>query len=433
MAAVVKGVSRGSPAYRKIKAGDSLVSINGNSIRDVLDYKYYSYDKSVTVHLETAGGKSKLVKITKPEGEELGLEFESYLMDSARSCANKCVFCFVDQLPEGMRDTLYFKDDDARLSFLTGNYVTLTNLSEREIRRITDLKISPINISVHTTDPLLRQAMLGNKNAGRCMELMGRFRDAKITMNCQIVCCPGLNDGDELRRSMADLAPLFPYVNSVSIVPVGLTKYRAGLCELRPFDKEPAAKTLDMVENFADSCFERYGSRIFFASDEMYLKAGRSLPPHGYYEGYPQLENGVGMLRLFMTEFEDAFRHIRPAGPTQPFSIATGVSAAPFMEKLMQTAAKKCDTMSPKVYSIINTFFGDTIDVAGLITGGDLITQLRGRDLGKRLLIPQNMLRQTEDVFLDDVTLDMVRDALGIPIRVVMQDGHDLAAAIFEK
>jgi putative radical SAM enzyme (TIGR03279 family) len=431
MSASIKSIEKDSPAGRlRIEAGDRLIRINGHKIFDVLDYKYYSYDARLLLELHAKDGNIKLLRVTKPEGADLGLEFDTFLMDKARSCANSCVFCFVDQLPEGMRDTLYFKDDDARLSFLQGNYITMTNLSQREIQRIIDMRISPINISVHSTDPTLRSLLLGNRNGGAGLEAMRRFFDAGITMNCQIVCCPGLNDGVQLQRSMEDLAALYPGVNSVSIVPVGLTKYREGLPELRPFDRELAVQTIRQVEHFADDCIVKYGSRVFFCADELYLKAGLDIPEDGFYEDYPQLENGVGMLRLLTTQFEDTLPHMKDANSV-PFSIATGCAASELFTKLLYLAKAKCANINGKVYTIRNDFFGELIDVAGLITGGDLIRQLKGRELGNRLLIARNMLRHGESVFLDNVTLEEVARTLGVSVRVVEQDGADLARAMF--
>ena len=297
-----------SPLRHAAHPGDRLVSINGNPITDVLDYKYYAYDPELAVCLRRPDGTEHTVHVSKPLGGELGLDFETYLMDNAHSCANHCVFCFIDQMPPGMRPTLYFKDDDARLSFLMGNYMTLTNLSEREVQRIIHLHISPINVSVHATDPELRSFLLGNPRAGKTLEIMRRFADGGITMNCQIVCCPGLNDGAQLQRTMHDLAALYPQVHSVSIVPVGLTKFREGLYPLTPFTPEHAAETLDLVNAFGDECVEKFGARVFFCADELYLKAGRELPPEEFYEEFTQLENGVGMLRLQQTE------PVRPAG-----------------------------------------------------------------------------------------------------------------------
>ena len=432
MPSVIQSITPGSPASKtQLRPGDVLLSIDGNPIQDVLDYKFHSYDQRLLIEVRDPVGKTKRVVVRKGEGEDPGLEFETYLMDKARSCANRCVFCFVDQLPPGMRETLYFKDDDARLSFLMGNYITLTNLSEREIQRIIDLRISPINISVHATNPELRCQLLGNRNAGRGLTAMRRFAEAGITMNCQIVCCPGLNDGDELMRSMQDLRDMAPGVNSVSIVPVGLTRYREGLPLLTPFDGESALATVRQVEEYGEICYKKLGTRLFFCSDELYLKAGLPIPEDDYYEDYPQLENGVGMLRLLITEFQDALPDLQTADG-QPFSIATGVSAAPFLEKLVYAAHEKCDTIDGRVYPIVNDFFGHTIDVAGLVTGGDILRQLAGKELGSRLLIPLTMLRHGEGVFLDGVTVGEITEKLGVPVIPIGQDGGMLARAMFD-
>ena len=422
---IIKSIDRGSPLHRKAQVGDAVISINGNKIIDVLDYKFFAYDSRLKVLLRRPDGSEYEVTVHKSEGGDLGLEFESYLMDKPRSCANNCVFCFIDQLPKGMRKTMYFKDDDARLSFLLGNYITLTNLSKREIERIIALHISPINISVHTTNPELRCRMLQNPRAGESIEIMRRFAQAGIVMNCQIVCCPGLNDGEELLRSMRDLEEMYPGVHSVSIVPVGLTRFREGLYPLTPFTEELAGETIDMVTAFGDECLKRHGTRIFFCGDELYIKARRELPPDEFYEEHTQLENGVGMIRLLETEFRSALM-LSDAPDGLPFSIATGVSAAPYFEKLLGMAKEKYGTINGKVYPIENDFFGRSINVTGLITGQDLIHQLRGRDLGQRLLISQNMLRREEMDFLDDVTLEQASRELGVPIYPIEQDGFAL-------
>ena len=430
MGSVIKKIEKHSPLLHKAKVGDKLLSINGKEITDVLDYKFFSYDTRLEVVLENENGQKRTVKVKKSAGGDLGLEFETYLMDRARACKNRCVFCFVDQLPRGMRNTLYFKDDDARLSFLTGNYITLTNLSEREIQRIIDLRISPINVSVHATEPELRAKLLGNPDAAGGYGLLKRLAAGGITMNCQIVCCPGLNDGDALSQSMSDLAVLYPQVYSVSIVPVGLTKHREHLFPLKPFNKDEAIETIARINTFGDKCLEKYGSRIFFPSDELYLKAELPIPTDEYYENYTQLENGVGLLRLLEVEFLSALENEDIKCDGIAFSIATGVSAAPFLSKLIVTVQQKYANINGKVFSIINDFFGHTIDVAGLVTGGDLISQLRGKDLGERLLIPQNMLRDGEGIFLDDVTIDEVERELNIKIIPVEQDGDDLFRAM---
>ena len=422
-------VERSSPLLGKVQLGDDLTAINGSRILDVLDYKYYAYDPVLTLSLTRPAGDSYTLRVKKGEGEDLGLEFESYLMDRTRSCANHCLFCFIDQLPKGLRSTLYFKDDDARLSFLTGSYITLTNLTERELQRIIDLRISPINVSVHAADPALRAYMLGNPKAAAGMERVRRLAEGGITMNCQIVCCPGINDGAVLAQSMEELSALYPQVNSVSIVPVGLTAHREGLAQLTPFDADSARATLAQVTAFGEACLARYGSRIFFCSDELYLKAGLPMPGDEYYEDYPQLENGVGLLRLMETEFTEAMEaDTAPAAPA-PFSTATGLGAYAFLGTLVDGAMARCGGTCYR-YGIVNDFFGHTIDVAGLVTGGDLIAQLRGKPLGERLLIPRNMVRHEGPAFLDDVTVRQAEEALGVPVRIVEQDGHDLYRAV---
>ena len=434
----IASVDPHSPARRAgVRPGETLTHINGHPIADVLDYKFYAYDPRLELTLTADGGRSRTVRLRKGEGEDLGLNFETYLMDRARSCANRCIFCFVDQMPPGMRETLYFKDDDARLSFLMGNYITMTNLSRREVERICALRVSPINISVHATEPALREKMLGHRNAGRCLELMERFAAAGITMNCQIVACPGVNDGPALDRTLRDLGGLYPAVGSVAVVPVGITKYRQGLYPLRPYTEEEAAALLDQVEAFAAGFLAEHGTSLVWCSDEFYLLAGRELPGNGYYEEYAQLENGVGMLRLLtdqaMSLTEDEEEDLSVLAPA-PFSIATGASAAPFIQKIVDRCREKCPALRGRVYPIANRFFGETITVSGLITGGDLIDQLRGKELGERLLLPDNMLRAGERVFLDDVTVEQVEQALGVPVVPVEADsGFALVDAILER
>ena len=427
---IIKTVEPTSPLRRKVRPGEELVAVNGHRVIDVLDYKFYSYEEKLLLELVTAEGGTKLVAVTKPLGADLGLEFETYLMDRPRSCANKCIFCFVDQTPKGMRKSLYFKDDDARLSFLMGCYITLTNLSPREVQRIIDLHISPVNISVHATEPALREKMLKNPRAGECMDIMRRFAEAGITMNCQIVCCPGWNDGAALERSMEDLLHLHPAVHSVSVVPVGLTRYREGLAHIEPFTPETAAATIAQVTAFGDKCVAERGERIFFCSDEFYLKAGLPLPEDEFYEDHAQLENGVGMLRLLEAEFKLAMKLGGKPEEKRAFSLACGTAVAPFMENLLCTAKKKYDTLNYTVYPIENDFFGHSVNVSGLITGQDLVAQLKGRELGEYLLISQNMLRREEMDFLDDVTLEEASAALGVPIYPIESDGGELWDAV---
>ena len=447
----MKSIIPGSPASgTTIKPGDILRKINGAVISDVLDYMYYSCDSRLLIELTGAGGIMKLVRLHKPEGADIGLEFGSFLMDRERSCANKCIFCFIDQLPAGMRETMYYKDDDVRLSLLQGNYVTLTNLSQQDLDRIARLRISPVNVSVHTLDPGLRAYMLGIKDGAGGIKALKALVNAGITLNCQIVCCPEVNDGPELMKTMRGLYTLGSGINSVSVVPVGLTKHRQGLTPLQPFDRARALATVRQVRSFGNMCRRERGSTVFFCADEMYIKAGLTLPPDSYYEDYPQLENGVGMMRLLITEFEEAlagdgdresgskalsavFEGQKP-GDTgtqihEPFSVATGTAASKHLTKLLKIATQMYDKISGAVYAVENRFFGDSVTVSGLVTGGDIIDQLRGCDLGSRLLIPQNMLRHGEDVFLDDVTVPELSGKLGVPVRVVKQNGADLLRA----
>ena len=428
MGTVITSIDRRSPAERAgVRTGERLISIGGHAVEDVLDYRFFGYDQDPELVLEAPGGSRRMVRVKKPEGEELGLNFETYLMDEPRPCSNHCLFCFVDQMAPNCRETLYFKDDDARLSFLMGNYITLTNLSKREIQRIIDLRISPINVSVHATDPKVRAVLLGNKAGADSLETMRAFAQAGIVMNAQIVLCPGYNDGEQLQRTMEDMAAWG--FASCSVVPVGLTKFREGLSRLQPVDRACAARTIDQVEAFGKICLEKYGSRLFFCSDELFIRAGRELPDEAYYEGYVQIENGVGMLRSLIEEFEAGLRLEDEPVEASAFTIATGVSARPFLQELADKVERQLGVHG-QVIAVENDFFGHTIDVAGLVTGKDLIGQLRGRELGKRLLMPVNMLRHGGDVFLDDLHVSDVEKALGVPVTVVEQDGFDLLDAM---
>ena len=428
MSTVITSIDRRSPAERAgVHIGEKLLAIGGRPVEDVLDYRFFGYDRDPELELEAPDGSRRKVRVKKPEAEELGLNFETYLMDEPRPCSNHCLFCFVDQMAPGCRDTLYFKDDDARLSFLMGNYITLTNLSPREAQRIIDLRISPINVSVHATDPKLRSALLGNRAGAESLEIMKRFGAAGIVMNGQIVLCPGWNDGEQLQRTMEDMAAWG--FASCSVVPVGLTKYREGLAKLRPVDRETAREVIDQVEAYGKQCLERFGTRMFFCSDELYIRAERPLPEEEYYEEYVQIENGVGLLRSLISEFEAGLRLEDGPVEASPYTIATGVSAAPFLRELAERAAEKTG-VSGQVAAIENNFFGPTVDVAGLVVGGDLIDQLKGRALGERVLIPVNMLRHGGDVFLDDLHVSDVERTLGVPVTVVEQDGFDLLDAM---
>lgn len=433
MASKIVSVDAGSPAARAgLAAGETLLQIDGVAIRDVLDYKFYSYDAALTLQVMEVDGKTlREVHVRKREGEPLGLNFEHYLMDGMKQCSNKCVFCFIDQLPRGMRKTLYVKDDDARMSFLMGNYISMTNLSEADVDRILRMHISPVNISVQTTNPELRVKMLRNPRAGEALKIMDRFAEGGIQMNCQLVVCKGLNDGEELRRSLRDLKTLYPAVNTISVVPFGMTRHRENLYPLEPTDKAAAEAILDIVEPFAEECLRELGTRLVWCGDELYLKAERPLPETEYYEDFTQFENGIGMLPLFMEEFRLALPDYE-GRTARPFTIATGAAAAPSMAVLLDEAAAKCDNLNGKVMEIRNDFFGHRVSVAGLITGQDLIAQLKDHELGERVLISANMLRDGGDVFLDDYTPEQVSEAIGVPIVPVEIDGADLLAKIFE-
>ena len=430
MSTIITSVDRHSPAERAgINPGEQLLTINGHEIIDVLDYRFYGYDTDCCLELREPAGTVRTVSLRKPEGRDLGLNFDTVLMDDMRSCANHCIFCFVDQMPPGMRQTLYFKDDDARLSFLQGNYITLTNLTEREAQRIIDLRISPINVSVHTTDPQLHCTMLGNKNALRSLDYIRAFCKAGIVMNGQIVVCPGWNDGDQLRRTLRDLTEM--QFSSCSLVPVGITKYRQGLAKLRPVDAATAAEIIDIADEYGRENLERFGTRRFFCADELYLRAGRPLPQAEYYEGYRQLENGVGLMRSLEDDFLAGLATVDVPARFSPFTIATGTAAAPFHRGLVQRAMGDYPGLRGQVIAVENDFFGHTIDVAGLLTGQDISAQLRGRDLGDRVLIPIHMMRHGETVFLDDYTVERLSRELGVPVQVVDEDGFALVDAMF--
>ncbi|MCI9273061.1 MAG: DUF512 domain-containing protein [Clostridiales bacterium] len=431
MSVLITGVQPNSCAARHgILPGETLVSINGHPILDVLDYRFYEINSSLTLVIEGASGVHRELTLKKREYDGLGLTFETYLMDKQHSCRNKCIFCFIDQMPKGLRETLYFKDDDSRLSFLFGNYITLTNLSEHEISRIIEMHISPMNISVHTTNPKLRVEMMGNRFAGDALEVLNRLAQAGIKINCQLVLCPGINDGPELIRTLSDLEKLHPAVESVAAVPVGVTKFREGLYPLQQYDKETAAQVLDIMGAFGDRCFQKYGSRIAYPADEFFLKAGREIPPTDYYGELAQLENGVGLISLLREEFSYALEDTPSRSLRRKITLATGTAAQPFLSGLFEQACRQFPGLAGEVVAIRNEFFGETITVAGLVTGGDLIQQLKGRDLGDELLVPLCMLRREGDLFLDDVSLQEVTDALHVPVRVVANDGQQLLDAM---
>lgn len=431
MSAEITGVVIGSPADKcGVKKGDILVSVNGHKVNDVLDYMYYSSESTVILLLKRQD-KHIFLKLRKSEYDDLGLEFDTFLMDKKQSCCNKCVFCFIDQMPEGMRETLYFKDDDARLSFLHGNYVTLTNLRQEDIDRIIRMKLN-VNISVHTTNPELRCKMMHNRFAGEKLDYLRQLSEAGISMNCQIVLCPGLNDGDELRRTLTDLGNLMPNISSVAIVPVGLTKFREGLYPLTMFDKEGAEKAIDIISGFQEKFLHEYGTRLVFASDELYLTAGIPIPDGDFYEEYPQYENGVGMIRSLYDEFFEALQAENGDFSERDVSIATGAAAYELISELADAAEKKFG-LRCRVYKIINHFFGETITVTGLLTAGDIISQLKGKELGDELLLSKSMVIHGGDLFLDDMTSSDVEKQLGVRLGFTENNGHTLLAAILGK
>lgn len=433
MSVTVSSVEKGSPAdHAGISDGDILVSLNGNLIMDVLDYRFYQNNERIVAEIIKKDGKVRKCVIQKREYDELGMLFETYLMDKKHSCRNKCVFCFIDQLPDGLRDSLYFKDDDSRLSFLFGNYITLTNITEHEIERIIKMHISPINISVHTTDPELRIKMMHNKNAGKVLSIIWRLNDAGIKINCQLVLCPGLNDGNSLEKTLRDLTNL-ENVECIAAVPVGLTKYREGLYPLKSFDKKNAGEVLDIIDKYGDMCFEKYGERRVYGADEFFLLAEREMPSAEYYGDFLQLENGVGLWALLKSECESALADMNTADipkTERTVSLATGVAAYP----LIKGIAEKCENVNPQlkclVYPIKNNFFGEKITVSGLVTATDISEQLSDMELGGELLIPSNMLRAEGDMFLDSITLDELSERLGVKITPVDNDGYSLVDAI---
>lgn len=419
----------GSPAAKAgILSGDLLLSVNGEAIRDVLDYRFFATDPHSTL-VVSREGKELTFPLRNRAYEELGLEFGSYLMDEKKHCANHCIFCFIDQNPPGMRETIYFKDDDERLSFLQGNYVTLTNLKDRDVERIIRMRISPVNVSVHTMNPSLRVQMMRNRFAGEKLRYLKQLDEGGIRINAQLVLCRGINDGEELDYSMSELCKL-ENLESLAAVPCGMTAHREGLTEIEPYDRASAADVIDRVERMAARCLQERGSRTVYASDEFYLTAERPIPPAEAYEDYPQLDNGVGMLRLHTEEFREALELYEGNAPCRHVSIATGVAAAPHMRELAELACERFPSLRVDVHAIRNKFFGESITVSGLVTGGDLIDQLFGLELGDVLLLPENMLRHEGDLFLDGVSLSDVRERLGIRVEVTKRDGEDLLAKL---
>lgn len=430
MAVKIFDVTTGSHADKAgIKKGETLLSINSNEIVDVLDYRFYQVNRKLTLEVADEDKNVRTIEMTKGEYEEIGLEFETYLMDKQHSCRNKCIFCFIDQLPKGMRESLYFKDDDSRLSFLFGNYITLTNITEHEIDRIIKMHISPINVSVHTTNPELRCKMMNNRFAGDTLKYLKRFADAGITLNCQIVSCPGINDGDELVRTLTDLENLG--VNMTAIVPVGLTRYRENLYPLVPYNKETAGQTIDIIEKMGDECVKKHGRRIFFPGDEFYLLAEREIPSPEFYEDFSALEDGIGMIAYLTDDVGWKLEELdADESLCHKVTIACGEGVFPYMKRIMSMINEKFPNITINTRAIKNNFFGGGVNVSGLVTGGDLVDQLRGDDLGDRLIIPSSMLRFENDLFLDDVSTDDVERELGVTLVPVNNNGNDLVEAV---
>ncbi len=437
---IIKSIALGSIAEEMgIETGDQLLKINDNEIEDIFDYQYLVQDDHLDVLIKKSDGEEWLLDIDKDFDEDLGIEFENGLMDDYRSCSNKCIFCFIDQMPKGMRPTLYFKDDDSRLSFLQGNYVTLTNMSDADIDRILKYHLSPINISFQTTNPELRCKMLGNRFAGDALKKVDRLcaDGSGIELNGQIVLCKGVNDGDELERSIRDLTKYLPNLQSVSVVPVGLSKYRDGLYPLEPFTSEDASKVIETIESWQKKVYNEYGMHFIHASDEWYFLAGRDFPEEERYDGYLQLENGVGMMRLLINEFEDAFDEIITSHSKEltsikrDISMATGRLVYPCIRDMAKRAMDICPGLNVKVYEIVNEFFGERITVSGLLTGQDIIKQLKGKDLGTMLYLPENLLRSGEDYLLDDVKISDIERELCATVGIAKCDGRDLVCELF--
>ena len=425
--------SHSQAAHHRIKAGDKLLKINGHNINDVLDYRFYIGEERLELELETQHGKKRTVKIKNKSAGEIGLEFSTYLMDKQRSCANNCIFCFIDQLPKGLRESLYFKDDDSRLSFFFGNYITLTNIGQKDIDRIIAMHISPVNVSVHTMNPELRVKMMGNKRAGKVLEYIYRLAEAGIKMNTQLVLCPGYNDGEELTYTLNELGKLYPSVQSIACVPVGLTKCREGLCELSPFTKEQADDVVSRIEVYNKSflCYNK--TNIAYASDEFYLKAQRPMPGKERYGEFMQLENGVGLWTMLKEEVKEALEDFTYSGKKRTVTLATGAAAYPLIKELTDEVVAKCGGLSANVVKVENRLFGDKITVAGLICGEDFYNALKGTNLGDELLIPAVSLRREGDMFLDDMTIKTLSQRLNIKVTPVANDGWDFLEKITGK
>ena len=428
----VQSVEAGTPAAKLgIQPGDVLLTVGRNPLNDMLDYEFYTSSPRFEMTL-CRDGQTRTLQVRKDQYEPFGCDFKTYLIDKQHSCANHCMFCFIDQLPQGMRPALYFKDDDERLSFLFGNYITLTNLSPHEVERIGHMHISPINISVHTTNPELRVRMMANKRAGETLAYLKQFAAAGIEMNCQLVLCRGINDGDELRRTLDDLCQLHESILSIAAVPSGVTRYRKGLYPLTPYDQETAAQTLDILEEYGRRCVKEYGTRLIYPGDEWYLAAGRPVPEGDFYEEYAQLENGVGMWRLYRDEFLGALAHSRTGRRSRRMDVVTGTLAAPLIQEMMEALHGRHPSVKVTVHPIQNNFFGGNISVAGLVTGTDIIDQCKGKLTSDVLGVPEVMLRDEQDRFLDDVTVEQLAEALGVRVKILPVAGADNLRAILE-
>lgn len=428
---LIKSIRPGSIAEElELEAGDRLLDINGTEIKDIFDYHFFIEDTKLELLIEKKNGEKWELEIEKDCDEDLGIIFENGLLDQYRSCQNQCIFCFIDQMPKGMRETLYFKDDDSRLSFLQGNYITLTNMKESDIERVIRYHLAPINISVHTTNPKLRCKMLNNRFAGEKLKFIDQFYQAGIVMNGQIVLCKGVNDQAELERTISDLSNYLPYMQSVSVVPVGLSKFREGLYPLEPFTKEDAIEVLETIHKWQDRFYQSYQNHFVHAADEWYILAGYPMPKAERYDGYPQYENGVGMVRLFQDELEEELRQTKGDARIRKISIATGVLAYSYLKEAVWEIQKKYPQIEIFLYSIENHFFGEQITVAGLLTGTDLIAQLSRKELGDELLLPDVMLKADEAVFLDDITLEELENALQVKVNIVKSSGQDFFRSV---
>ena len=430
MAIKIQTVEPGSPAQQLgLGPGDELLSVDGNPLNDTLDYEFYTDSSSFHLKARIQVAVQEW-DVHREASGPFGCDFATYLGDEKHSCSNHCMFCFIDQLPPGMRESLYFKDDDERLSFLFGNYITMTNMQDREIDRIIKMHISPINISVHTTNPQLRVRMLANRRGGETLKYLDRLVEGGIEVNCQLVLCRGINDGDELRRTLTDLLKLTPMVQSIAAVPCGITDYRKNLYPQVPYDAASSAEVIDILEEFGDECKARHGKRIIYPSDEWYLNAGRPLPPAEFYEDYAQLENGVGMWRLFEQEFLAELDKPHRIYGSKKMDVVTGTLAAPLIEAMMAELHRQYPMIEVTVHPIQNKFFGGNVSVAGLVTATDILAQCKGKLQSSVLGVPEVMLRSERDMFLDSVTVDELAQQLGVKIEILPSGGGDEARAL---